>query len=109
MSAVTARLVLLFVWITGSTMFFVADFGRMSEIFRMMFLPSDDDVSASIPFQFPLAKALVGLALLTAYSLLAEYRRIELVDRVATSTSTLRWTSFLGLAVVTLLLGNFKR
>ncbi|MFK7894091.1 MAG: MBOAT family protein, partial [Granulosicoccus sp.] len=109
-SVVTSRLVLIFVWITGSTMFFIADFDKMIEVFRLMFqmTGASADPSYNIPYKLPLAKALLGLSLLTLYSFVAEYRKIETVDHVAQSTSVLRWTAFLGLSTVILLFGNFE-
>ena len=114
LGALFSRLLLGVVIVTGSTMFYIADFDLMTRSLLALFdLSSLADTGghvaglAATPFQFPLAKALVGVLLLTAFSLAAEYARYDVPTAVVATRSLNRWAVLGSVLLLTLVLGNF--
>lgn len=104
------RLVLMFVLLLGSAMFYISDGQWLGTVLYRMFDLSSAfavEYSDGLPYKLFLLKAATGFCLLTIYSLAAEYRKLDMAAWMVAAPSVYRWTGYFGLLFMTALFGNF--
>jgi len=110
-AAVLARITMLFIFVTGGTLFYISDWDRLQVIFFKLF-----DLSSLVEIEnglllngkFTAILGLFGIGLLTIYSLYTEYRKTDVIDTIAKSNSMVRWSVVVIFCMIILFMGNLN-
>ncbi len=105
------RIILALVLMFSAPMFYIADIDSLQTILMTMlnfetFFMAIPVLEWQIEIQF-LTEALLGIILLTAYSFMAEYKQLELADKLAKGHSSVRWLSAMTVLLLIFVFGNF--
>lgn len=110
-SRTVSRLLMAIAWIFSGILFYISDtqtlFSTLSAMLNFNELFSTFSIG-SLPGKFNLAQALLGIALLSTYSIIAELKNVEMANYLTTSRSLYRWVSVNSIFVLIFLLGNFN-
>ena len=107
--AIGGRCSLLFIWIAHAPFFYIIDTTILFNILYKVYSTHLDSLIYDLTHlqgKLMLAKALFGMVFLVAYNYIAEYRKFDVIDFIATYKSVVRASLSLFVTVITLFLGN---